>query len=183
MPRATKVQGSNVKKEKKTRVKKVKEPKVKPEFNDRQIWKMNELYELYKVTLLRYLVIKDDEDKLNNFCSIFRSPIFDLSFLKTRLISEAAKLVPYNMRAKDHYYNRTLSSKFIFRDMDLNRDMTFEEFVVMIKKYGSTIIITKEEHARFKKDAQGMYLKTYRDYEDRGVDVPGLREYSESHGH
>jgi hypothetical protein len=183
MPRATKVQEPKVKSEKKPRVKKVKEPKVKPEFTETQLWKMRKLFKYFKSLVSDYLDDRNNEKDLSFFCNTFRSPIFDLQFLKTGLISEAAKLVPYNMRAKDHYYNRKLSIHLIFEQVVNNIDMTFEEFVVILKRYGSTIIITKEEHARFKKDVQGMYLKTYRDYEDRGVDVPGLREYSESHGH
>ena len=156
-----------------------KEPK--PEFNESQIFRMKELYEDYKIFKLRYVQVMNDEKRLNRFCNTYRSPIFDLQFLKTGLISEAAKLVPKDETTEDHYFNRKLSTKLVFNEM--LKEPTFEEFILILKKYGSTIIITKEEHSRFKKDAQGMYLKTYRDYEDREINVPGLIEYSKSLGH
>jgi ribosomal protein S18 len=158
-----------------------KESNEKPEFNESQIFRMKELYEDYKFFKGRYIQVMDDKRKFNRFCNTYRSPIFDLQFLKTGLISEAAKLVPKNETTADHYFNRKLSTKLVYDEM--LKYPTFEEFILILKKYGSTIIITKEEHSRFKKDAQGMYLKTYRDYEDRGIDVPGLKEYSKSLGH
>jgi len=160
-----------------------KKPKEKPEFNSRQLFKMEQLFKSYQFLKLRYIQVMDNMEELNCFCTLFRSQVFDFQFLKTGLISEAAKLVPSNKRTKDHYFNRTLSCKLIFDEMVKNPNMTFEEFVVVLKKYGSTIIITKEEHSRFKKDAQGMYLKTYKDYESRGINILGLIEYSKSLGH
>jgi hypothetical protein len=54
--------------------------------------------------------------------------------------------------------------------------MTIEEFIEILKKYGTTITLTESEHNRLPKGTKGFYEKTCEDYENIGVNIIGLKE-------
>jgi hypothetical protein len=66
------------------------------ELNQNQLFKAQETFEDFKVLLIRYKQVKDDEHKLKSFFIRNRNPLWDLTnakFYKTGLLSEGAKKV------------------------------------------------------------------------------------------
>jgi hypothetical protein len=47
----------------------------------------------------------------------------------------------------------------------------------MIKKYSSTISLTKDEHKRITLLTKGKDVMNYVMYEEAGIEVPGLEEF------
>lgn len=183
MPRATKVQGSNVKKEKKPRVKKVKEPKEK-KLSAVAMIKIKVALDKFKDQLVSYRRYKENGEwkELHYLCSFERSPIWDITkggFFKLDFISEEA-MKGVEKCTDEHLYNRTFSSYVIFDKVDKNIEMTVEEFIEILKIYGVTIKITESEHNRLPKSTRGNCEKTYEDYENIGIIIPGLKEYMEN---
>jgi hypothetical protein len=55
--------------------------------------------------------------------------------------------------------------------------MSVEEFTRLIKKYSSTISITKDEHMKITQLTKGTGVMNYLMYEECGIIVPGLKEH------
>lgn len=180
-------------KEKKPKVKKepkVKEKKVKKELkkkekrdavlSDINLVKIEVALDMYKGHLPLYLEYKkNDEIKLNYFLGMSRSIIFDITkakFFQVGLISEQA-LKKLEDITHEHLYNRKLSARKLFELLEQNPNMTVEEFIFFLKKYGTIIVVTKSEHNEITKKTKGLYEKTVEDYENAGVNIPGLDEY------
>jgi hypothetical protein len=162
------------------RAKKVKEPKKKV-LSDVQFIKIEMALEMYKCLLPLYIKYKNDEKKFKIFCGLNRNLIFDITkgdFFKVGLISEEA-LKKLEKTTQEHLYNRTLSSKIIFPKFEENPNMTVDEFIKILLKYGVTITMTCKEHNDLPKSMKGFYEKTHEDYENNGVYIPGLKEYIE----
>jgi len=150
-------------------------------LTDIQFTKIDMVLKMFKCLLPLYIECKDDEPRCVTFCGLNRSVIYDItscSFFKVGLISDGA-LKKLERNVEEHLYNRTLSSRVIFSILEKNPDMTVEDFIKILKKYGTTITLTESEHNRLPKDTKGFYEKTYEDYEKIGVNVLGLRDYME----
>jgi hypothetical protein len=120
-------------------------------LNYNQLSKIEETLEDFKVLLSRYRSIKGNEDKLRQFFVRNRNPIWDITnckFFKTGLISESAKNKELTQLVDDHYIQRSRAMKFIFSELDKHEDMSVDKFIVLLKKYCSTVKLSKDEHSK-----------------------------------
>ena len=136
-------------------------------LNYNQTNNIEETLEDFKVLLCRYKSIKNDEDKLKKFFVRNRNPIWDITnskFFKTGLMSETAKN-SHEELVDDHYIQRSKAMKFIFEELDKNKNMSVKEFIFLLKKYCSTVKLTKEEHIKVtvmaKKNPTYLNYETY----------------------
>jgi hypothetical protein len=65
----------------------------------------------------------------------------------------------------------------MFEELHNNPEMSVEEFTRLIRKYSSTISITKDEHTRITQLTKGTGVMNYLVYEQVGIEVPGLMEH------
>lgn len=92
-----------------------------------------------------------DEEALKDFYSMNRNPIFDITGIKlfeTGLMSEEAKKLDKEGLSQDHLIQRTKSLSHIFPELAKNPKMTTEQFIKVLRRYCSTITLTKEEHRK-----------------------------------
>jgi hypothetical protein len=149
-------------------------------LNNNQLSNIKETLEDFKVLLTRYRSVKDSETKLRQFFVRNRNPIWDVTnckYFKTGLMSESAKNMPLTQLVDDHYIQRSKAMKFIFSELDKDENMSINRFIVLLKKYCSTVVLTKDEHSM----VTGIAKKnpTYLNYESYltcGIQVDGLSD-------
>ena len=140
---------------------------------------IEETLEDFKCLLVRYRKYRGDDELVKEFCSRNRNPLFDITTIKyfqtgfksNGLVENGG--VPVN----EHYIPRVKSTEIIFEELHNNPDMGVEEFTELIKKYSSTILLTKDEHKRITQLTKGTGVMNYLVYEQVGIEVPGLMEY------
>ena len=149
-------------------------------LNQNQLFKAQETLEDFKVLLTRYHQVKDDKTKLKSFFVRNRNPLFDLTnckFYKTGLISEGAKKLDKTELVDDHYIQRSKGIKFVFDELEKDPDMSLGVFISIVKKYSSTVKLSKEEHSKVtsftKKNPTSL---NYEIYSECGIQVEGLSE-------
>ena len=125
-------------------------------------------------------MIKNDEFKLKSFFVRNRNPLWDLTnckFFQTGLLSEGAKNSNKNQLVDDHFIQRSKGLKFVFSELEKNPNMDLFTFVNIVKKYSSTIKLSKEEHAKVTSFAKknSSYLN-YETYLACGIKVDGLSD-------
>ena len=147
-----------------------------------QVMKISETLEDFKALLPRYRKCREDEsgELLHRFCSRNRNPLFDITsidYFSSNLTSENVKNEDKKKLVADHYIQRTKAVKLIFQELDIKENLTFDEFVSLMKKYCSTVLLTKEEHNRVTSFAKmNPNYFNYESYLACGVRVPGLSE-------
>ena len=133
----------------------------------------------FKCLISRYNEVRDNETLLNCFCSRNRSQLWDLTsvnFFRTGLMSQ--KLIDFGgTTVDDHYIQRIISTKIIFELLRENPDMSVDEFIILVKRYVSTISIAKDEHMKITPYVKKTGKINYMAYEDVGIVIPGLKEY------
>ena len=149
-------------------------------LNKNQLFKAQETLEDFKALLIRYKQIKDDEVKLKSFFIRNRNPLWDLTnvkYYKTGLLSEGAKKADKKDLVDDHYIQRSKGIKFIFSELEKDPDMDLISFINMVKKYSSTVKLSKEEHSKVTKFAKKNpnYLN-YETYLACGINIEGLSD-------
>lgn len=153
---------------------------MKQKLNPNQLEKIKETLEDFKVLLKRYREVKTDESKLRIFLVRNRNPVWDISqakFFETGLVSDSLKNQKLTDAVDDHYIQRSRAMKFIFSEIEKNENMNVTEFIHCLKKYCSTVKLTKEEHQKVTKFAKNnpSYLN-YEIYLVCGIEVKGLSE-------
>lgn len=149
-------------------------------LNQNQLFNAQETFEDFKVLLIRYKQVKDDEIKLKSFFVRNRNPLWDLTnvkFYKTGLLSEEAKKVDKKDLVNDHYIQRSKGLKFVFSELEKDPNMDLESFINLVKKYTSTVKLSKEEHSKV--TAFAKKNPTYLNYETYfacGIKVEGLSD-------
>lgn len=148
-------------------------------ISEKAMLKINEAFQGYRWLVNRYLEVRNDPKALKRFLSMNRNPLFDItggSYFKTGLMSSAAaKCQEKCYTSQDHFIQRTKALKYIFRDMTKNPNMSLEQFIALVKKYCSTVTLTKEEHrkvttyGRKHKDMTNVKI-----YKKLGIKVQGL---------
>lgn len=148
-------------------------------ISSKAMLKINEAFECYKCLVARYLKVRNDPKALKRFLSMNRNPLFDITgsaYFRTGLMSAAAsKCQEKCYTSQDHFIQRTKALKYILRDMAKNPNMTLEQFISLVKKYCSTVTLTKEEHrkvttyGRKHKDMTNVKI-----YKKLGIKVQGL---------
>ena len=140
---------------------------------------IEETLEDFKCLLVRYRKYRGDDELVKEFCSRNRNPLFDITTIKyfqtgfksNGLVENGG--VPVN----EHYIPRVKSTEIIFEELHKNPDMGVEEFTELIRKYSSTILLTKDEHKRVTQLTKGKGVMNYLVYEQHGIIVPGLKEH------
>ena len=149
-------------------------------LNQNQLSNVRETLEDFKVLLTRYQQVKNDETKLRSFFVRNRNPLWDLTnckFFKTGLLSECAKKKKKKDLVDDHYIQRSKGLKFVFSELEKDPNMTLDTFITIVKKYSSTVKLSKEEHAKVTSFAKKnpTYLN-YETYLACGIKVEGLSD-------
>ena len=149
-------------------------------LNKNQLFNAQETFEDFKVLLIRFNQVKNDENKLRAFFVRNRNPLWDLTnckFYKTGLMSEGAKKLDKKDLVDDHYIQRSKGLKFVFTELDKDPEMSLETFINIVKKYSSTVKLSKEEHAKVTSFAKKnpTYLN-YETYLACGIKVEGLSD-------
>jgi hypothetical protein len=124
---------------------------MKGTLNYNQLSNIEETLEDFKVLLARYRSVKDCEVKSKQFFVRNRNPIWDITnckFFKTGLISQSAKNVPLTQLVDDHYIQRSKAMRFIFSELDKDENMEVSKFIQILKKYCSTVKLSKDEHSK-----------------------------------
>jgi hypothetical protein len=149
-------------------------------LNKNQISNIEETLEDFKTLLSRYRKLKGDELKLRQFFVRNRNPIWDVTnckFFKTGLMSESSKNIPLTQLVDDHYIQRSRAMKFIFSELDKDENMTIEKFILLLKKYCSTVKLTKDEHIKVTTVAkQNPSYLNYESYLACKIQIDGLSD-------
>jgi hypothetical protein len=95
----------------------------------------------------------------------------------TGLLSEEAKKLDKKYLVDDHYIQRSIGLKFVFAELKKDPNMSLEMFISIVKKYSSTVKLSKEEHAKVTSFANKnpTYLN-YETYLTCGIKVDGLSD-------
>ena len=149
-------------------------------LNQNQLFSAQETLEDFKALVKRYKEVKNDENKLKSFFVRNRNPLWDLTsckFYKTGLLSEGAKKVDKKNLVDDHYIQRSKGLKFIFAELEKEPNMKLDTFINIVKKYSSTVKLSKEEHVKVTSFAKKnpTYLN-YETYLACGIKVEGLSD-------
>jgi len=132
----------------------------------------------FKCLLFRYREVMNDEQLLNDFCKRNRNPLFDITtinYFKTGLKSKEF-IKNGGIPVDDHYIQRVKSTGIIFRELNNNPDMDINKFIGLIRKYASTIVLTKDEHKKVTTISKSKKTMNYLVYEEAGIEVDGLME-------
>ena len=122
-----------------------------------------------------YESIKNNPTYLDNFFSLNRNPLFDLtkiSYFRTGLESEG--VTNGGKAVHDHFIQRKHAMKILFEKLSEDNDMTLDEFITFLVDYGSTVAITKEEHQVVTSRAKNTTDLNYELYEQCGIVIEGL---------
>lgn len=120
-------------------------------LNENQLFNVQETLEDFKVLVTRYKEVKNDETRLRAFFVRNRNPLWDLTnckFFKTGLLSEDAKKLNKKDLVDDHYIQRSKGLKFVFEELEKDPNMSLDVFINIVKKYSSTVKLSKNEHAK-----------------------------------
>jgi hypothetical protein len=133
----------------------------------------------FKCLLPRYREVKGDESLLKEFCSRNRNPLWDITQIKyfNTGLSSMGLIENGGKPVNEHYIQRVKSTEIIFGELNMNPEMDIETFIYLIKKYSSTVSLTKDEHKRITVLTKGKDVMNYLMYEEAGIEVPGLIEY------
>ncbi len=149
-------------------------------LNENQKLKIQEAFRDYRCLLPRYLEVKNDPKLLRKFFTRNRNPLWDITsakFFDTGLMSNEAKCGDEKL-TNDHYIQRSLAVKMIFDEIANDYNMSLDKFTDMIKRYCSTLKITRKEYRRLinlAKQSPGVY--NYNLYTKAGIKIPGLKKY------
>ena len=144
-------------------------------LKDSQIKKIDMTLNIFKCQIGLYESIKNDPDDLDNFFSLNRNPLFDLtniSYFRTGLQSQG--VIDGGKPVHDHFIQRKYAMKILFEKLSENKIMTLNEFVVFLVEYGSTVAITKEEHQVVTMKAKNTTDLNYELYERCGIIIEGI---------
>jgi hypothetical protein len=152
----------------------------------KQMVKVEETLKDFKCLIPRYLECKSSPKKLKSFCTRNRNPLWDLTNLKyfsTGLRSTGSiSIDPEVKTSKEHYIQRSLAMGLIFDELVNNPNMKSKEFLLLIKKYGSTVEVLREEHKSIGRITKNTGIFNFRIYKSVGIDIPGLDKYLTSQG-
>jgi len=147
-------------------------------MNNNQLENIKETLKDFKALLPRYKTVEKDIFLLKKFCSRNRNPLFDISqnaFFETGLKSHNAK--SSSKTVKDHYIQRAKAIKLVFEELKKEPQMDTKKFIFLLKKYCSTVELTKDEHTKVTQFAKKNpnYIN-YESYLACGIEVSGLSE-------
>lgn len=148
-------------------------------ISDLKMFKIRETLRDFKCLLTRYDELKSDEKLVEEFCKRNRNPVFDITtikYFKTGLKSDL--LIENGGDSTDeHFIQRSKAMKVIFDRLSENPNMDDGEFITILKKYCSTVLISKEEHKLLNSTMRGKNKFNYEVYPEIGINVKGIEEY------
>lgn len=141
-----------------------------------QLIKVEETLKDFVCLIPRYMEVKNNPKLYNMFLSRNRNPLFDMTgtkFWETGLSSNGAKSSG-GKKVKDHYIPRKLAMGYIMDALVKNPNMPVDVFIVLCKKYASTVTLTEEEHNLVTYRAKNTGRPNYEFYSSCGIIVEGL---------
>ena len=133
----------------------------------------------FKCLLTRYNEVRDNEILSERFCSRNRTQLWDLTsvnFFRSGLMSQ--KLIDFGgATVDDHYIQRIISTKIIFELLRENPNISVDDFIILVKRYVSTVLLAKDEHMKITTYVKKTDKMNYMVYEEVGIIIPGLKEY------
>lgn len=148
------------------------------ELTSKQLIRVRETLKDFICLIPRYQEVKDNKDLYDMFLSRNRNPLFDLTntkFWDTGLISDNAKVKGVKT-VKDHYIQRKIAMGILMEKLSENPSISIEEFVMLCKKYASTVTITNEEHSKVTIMAKNTGSRNYELYETCNITIGGLKD-------
>ena len=137
---------------------------------------IEETLEDFRCLIPRYSQVKNNSELLRKFCSRNRNPLFDVTNnnqFKTGL--GTVKALKTEKPVEDHFIQRTKAIRIIFQKLEDNPDMELKEFTSLLKKYCSTVSLTKDEHTMVTKiSRQENDMFNWEIYEKCGIVVEGM---------
>lgn len=123
--------------------------------------------------------------EIRQFLSLNRNPLFDITNIKyfqTGLMSsQAKKYITENVDVKlthDHMIQRSKALEYIFNEIECNPDMSTAKYIRLLRRYCSTVVLTKEEHLNI--STYGRLNPSYANivlYNDLKINVQGLDKW------
>jgi hypothetical protein len=144
----------------------------------KQLVKCEETLKDFVCLIPRYLEVKNDAELYDMFLSRNRNPLFDLTITKywhTGLSSDGVK----NGNGKcvhDHYVPRKIAMGYIMESISNNPNMSVDKFVLLCKKYASTVSLTEKEHSLVTIRAKNTGRCNYEFYSECGIIIEGLED-------
>jgi hypothetical protein len=138
--------------------------------------KIEETLKDFLCLIPRYLEVKGNPKLYDMFLSRNRNPLFDMTgtkFWETGLLSEGAKNTN-GKKVKDHYIPRKLAMGFIMDELVNNPHMSVDDFIILCKKYASTVTLTEEEHNLVTLRAKNTGRPNYEFYSSCGIFIEGI---------
>lgn len=148
------------------------------ELTPKQLIRVEETLKDFICLIPRYHEVKDNKELYDMFLSRNRNPLFDLTntkFWDTGLISESAKVKGVKT-VKDHYIQRKIAMGVIMEKLSENPTISVNDFVLLCKKYASTVTITNEEHTKVTTMAKNTGVRNYELYETCDIFIVGLKD-------
>jgi hypothetical protein len=142
--------------------------------------KLNLILLSFKSQLVVYKQFKNDPSGLKFLFSMNRSPLWDISgnkFFETNFSSQKLLSDRTQPSTKEHYFNRILSSRFIFNELEKDENMSLDRFTEICKDLCSIVKLTKEEHTLVTNMSRGTNRPGYLFYEKCGIEINGFDEY------
>ncbi len=141
-----------------------------------QLIKVEETLKDFVCLIPRYIEVKGNDKLYNMFLSRNRNPLFDMTgtkFWETGLSSNGAKSTN-GKKVKDHFIPRKLAMGYIMDALVSNPNMSVDVFIVLCKRYASTVTLTEEEHNLVTVRAKNSGRPNHEFYSSCGIIVEGI---------
>lgn len=144
-------------------------------LTNKQLVKVEETLKDFLCLVPRYLEVKGNDVLYDMFLSRNRNPLFDLTntkFWHTGLSSNGIK--GGGKIVHDHYVPRKIAMGYIMDELCKNPFIGVDDFVLLCKKYASTISLTEGEHSLVTLRAKNTGKCNYEFYSECGIIIEGL---------
>jgi hypothetical protein len=149
------------------------------ELTKKQLVKCHETLKDFVCLIPRYLEVKDNDELYDMFLCRNRNPLFDLTntkYWETGLSSNGAKVNGVKV-VKDHYIPRKIAMGYIMEELCEKPNMSLNDFVLLCKKYASTVCLSEDEHSLITIRAKNTGKCNYEFYSECGIIVEGLDKF------
>jgi hypothetical protein len=147
-------------------------------LTNKQLVKVEETLKDFLCLVPRYLEVKGNDVLYDMFLSRNRNPLFDLTntkFWYTGLSSNGVK--GGGKIVHDHYVPRKIAMGYIMDELCKNPFIGVDDFVLLCKKYASTISLTEKEHSLVTLRAKNTGKCNYEFYSECGIIIEGLDKF------
>ena len=144
-------------------------------LTNKQLIRVEETLKDFLCLVPRYLEVKNNDVLYDMFLSRNRNPLFDLTgtkFWHTGLSSNGVK--SGGKIVHDHYVPRKIAMGYIMDELCKNPSIGVDDFVLLCKKYASTISLTEQEHSLVTLRAKNTGKCNYEFYSECGIIIEGL---------